>query len=233
MQNVKADSDRGGYRESPLKFISRNRELWGRMCEHFKIDPKAPQYHLGEGSNGEVFELSDGRVLKLSWDEKEARAAARVAGNEDPLGNVFKCSGVAEVRTKEGSVWAIMQEKLSKMSASDPWVPFIDCWAQYSGPDDYITPEYIPDFLEYAEKFMHLKDDDDWNEGFKPWITQVAAYLGSPNINIKFSDLHTGNVMKRGSQYVLIDLGYSVVPETPIHVVSRRLLALADNIPVK
>lgn len=213
---------------SPLEIFEdgeRGRKLWRKLCEHFKIDPKAAQHKLGSGTQGEAFELADGRVLKLTWDEREAEAAALVARTPDPHGNVVKVFGVARIKGF-AQVWAIVMEKLQRLPKGDPFITYSDTWNEFSNerdPPANILPEVVDQYIAEMESSYGFSDPE-W-EKFKQWIGEVAVYLES--IGVKFHDFWHGNLMKRGSQYVVIDLGYSISKEyAPIDTIAK-ILAMA------
>lgn len=229
MSQIRADdkqsrqaTPKGG---SPLEVFEdgeRGKKLWRKLCEHFGIDPKAAQHRLGTGTQGEAYELADGRVLKLTWDEKEAQAAALVARTPDPAGNVVKITGVVRIKGYV-QIWAIVMEKLQKIPAGDPFRIYADTWNEYSNsrsPPFNILPETIDGFIDEMESSYGFSDPE-WQK-FKQWIGEVAVYLES--IGVEFHDFWHGNLMKRGSQYVVIDLGYSMSREhAPIDTIAKML----------
>lgn len=228
MDRIAEADERQPRSGSPLEVFEdgeRGKQLWRKLCDHFKIDPKAPQHKLGSGTQGEVFELADNRVLKLTWDEREAEAAAVIARTPDPNGNVVRIHGVVRIKGFV-QIWAIVMEKLSKTPANDPFSGYADVWQEYSGetsPPALLLPDTIEEFFNSMEETYNFSDPE-WAT-FKQWLGEVASYLD--HVGIEFHDFWHGNLMKRGNQYVLIDLGYSKSKQyAPVDTISK-LLAMA------
>lgn len=210
----------------------RGSELWQKVCRHFGIDPKAAQHLLGEGTQAEVYEVEGGRVLKFTWDDLDARALALTAQHPDPHGNVVRVlrnhnAGVVEVRSSVGSIYVMEVERLTKLNQAEPFGFWIKAWHLYAvGAFPYkdVAPQNLDAFFDDMEK-KYGNDREGWEE-FKVWIEQLANYL--VDSGIRYHDLWIENVMKRGSNYVVIDLGYSHSDRAgPISVISRYLDRLA------
>jgi hypothetical protein len=200
------------------------KKLWIKLCERIEVDPKAPQHPLGSGTQGLVFELPDGSALKLTLDRQEAKAAALVARKPDPKGNVVHAYTVLKVVNNDTdiAIWAIVMEKLKRLPPGDPFAEYADAWGRYQM---CIHPKNLDGFFD--EVGVEFQDGPKWKE-FCDWLADVAEYL--KGIGVMFHDLWSGNVMMRGNQHVLIDLGYSQsMKEAPIDVVSR-MLALAKQV---
>jgi hypothetical protein len=117
-------------------------------------------------------------------------------------------------------------EKLTKMPPNDPWVGFLHMH-ETEASSHAILPEEIEEFVEVVENLykgphQNLMTDPDWKP-FKTWMMGIAQYL--QRLGIRYHDLHEGNVMMRGDQHVMIDLGYSKAPKQEIDTIARLIEA--------
>lgn len=225
--------------DSVLKPFSdeNGRVLWAKLCEFIGVDPKAPQHSLGGGTRGEAFLLPDNRVLKLTWDKSEAEAAAVVSAHPDPKGNVVRIApnGVVQINVpkngfRTGALYAIVQEHLTPMPDNDPFNDFAALWTDISGSFEnplLIEPQSIRKFFDEAENVHGVEFDEGWGD-FADWLIDVAKYLKS--VGVQYHDLHPSNVMMRGDQHVVIDLGYSRSKAVPEIETIAKLLAAAQAI---
>jgi hypothetical protein len=177
----------------------------------------------GVGTRGVVFDVGDGRILKLTRDDTEARIASSLVGNDNE--NLTRYYEV--VRFGDTDVYGILQEKLTPLTNEEIKTlnnalvkTRLPVWIYKSGYDfdkaKEMTKQYIKD--EY-KKFV---DGKKFSEA-KAWINEInplwnllsreykirglAAAL--KELGIDFHDYHGGNFMRRGNTLVLIDLGYS------------------------
>lgn len=181
---------------------------------------------LGTGTRGTAFEFGD-KVLKVTNDAQEARAAATLVGKD--VQNV--CRYFAVVKFGDTDNYGIVQEKLKPLPAeaakefNDALVATgLPIWIKRAGGSwdeaKKLTKEYIlgqvkkkfgdnlnsPKAQEYARSI-----NSSWNDLVKKYglrdIFNTLTELG-----IDFHDYHAGNMMVRDDgTLVLIDLGMSKI----------------------
>lgn len=179
------------------------------------------------GTRGTAFDLGNGKILKITNDEKEAMTSSILVGKELP--NIVKFYAVW--RFKDTNFYGIMQEKLEPLPDADG-KEFNDAliatrlpvWIHESGYDfekaKELTKKYIisqvkkkfssnPNSPE-AQQYAHAINSK-WNVLVKKFnmrdIFNTLKQLG-----IDFHDFHAGNLMRRqDGTLVLIDLGMSKV----------------------
>lgn len=197
---------------------------------------------LGEGSMGVAYELKDGRVLKITTDPTEARAAYYVL----KLKGVKGIARIDQVfRFPDMEIYGVVQEKLQPLPEN---VDKLFLWA----------------FKEIVWKLFGRKGAGNTDRGWKFMVNRVQQELvdaspaekkaatkalevyqrlGLDKImdalvakGIRFHDLHPGNLMMRKpGEYVVIDLGVSDVagggagPPTLESVVDEAIIAIVNE----
>lgn len=162
---------------------------------------------LGGGAYGSVFQINENTVLKVSEDRSEINTMNIVKNNPTPyivkVLDVFRCRIANRVR------YFIVEEKLRE--ATLPWKDFAD-YAMYPTDDAIITKRTVkkaktnpPIELSHLTKTLPCQ--------FK-WLEKIADYFDTHKI--KFSDIHCNNIMRRGRQHVLIDLGVARAPRQTV-----------------
>ena len=161
---------------------------------------------LGEGGYGYAYELDNGRVLKITTDKREANASSLVVGKN--FKNVAKIYEVWEYN-KFASWYFIEQEKLSPINKKD-----VEKWLELDNDKislgKFLHQVFIGELslVDAKEKLEQNKGEPYYN--FVQDMIQAAKELLS--LNIVWKDLHVDNVLKSGSTYKVIDLGYSKSP---------------------
>ena len=169
--------------------------------------------YLGEGMCGKAYALSNGKVLKVTDDRKEANACEIIRGKT--LKNVYKIFDVFEFESDslqwDVEWYGIVQERLQKIENSDMSIAVIEQFknARTIYPIDKRI-EVIRDRLEInsinlnKENIKLIYDLSNGQEELK-------------HFGIDFKDYHSGNIMKRkNGDYVIIDLGLSESPHAKI-----------------
>jgi hypothetical protein len=160
---------------------------------------------IGGGDNGMAYEAQyNGKsvILKLTKDPTEARASNHIKGkNSKHIVHIYDVFRFPDI-----SAYGIVEERLSPMSDDEERkFSIMDTLIVKSGAlanmkeGDWngivkkvkkYDSSLLPGFLSFAERFQ-----------LKEILDELKAN------RIKYDDLHSGNVMKRGSDYVVIDLG--------------------------
>ncbi len=154
-----------------VKFLEANRD---RLLKRGIIMSDPPK-QVGVGTKGAAFELRDGRVIKVTSDQAEARASALIMKHPGEhlvkTFDVFRFPLLAGQEMGDG-IYGIVKEKLSPLSES--------------------------------ERHLFWSAEGQRQLGFN----EITAELEAAGIR-NFMDFHPGNIMKRGSAYVLVDPGHS------------------------
>lgn len=219
-------------------------QLWAKLCTVYKIDPDGQYPQIGSGSFGDAFDLHDGTVLKLTEDETEAVAAAKLLHRNDTphLVRIFAVHFLKTGNTNK--LWAIRQEKLQP--ADHKYVTMSSIWRKwrnYSSNERYITQKTVKEFEKGWAQFAEYVTDSDLIKqrdvkDFCKWLDDVAQETAA--VGIKFWDLHGGNIMRREGasnlidDHVIIDMGQSKVegeePEVDELEHEARMSALFDAV---
>jgi hypothetical protein len=184
---------------------------------------------IATGTRGTALETPDGKVLKVTNDEKEAAASAALTGLGGDVPGVVKVYGVWNLG--DSNVFAILQEKLVPISDAEGKefnsalvITAVPLWIPKSGGDwavvkektkAHIAAKAKKDFAGVsspeAQEFVK-KANTAWNLLVTKFhlrdLFQTLTAIG-----IDFHDYHAGNMMKRPDtgELVLIDLGMSKV----------------------
>lgn len=207
-----------------------SRKLLPQLIEHFNRIPKIKLHKkmipelLGKGADGFAFGLDNKLVLKITKDESEASAmnTLRITGKSDFFVDVY---GVIKVNSAVGVRHCILMERLNK---PDPtWALFINqvgllltLVSVKTESIGYLTEEIAGDIAGIAQLIrdgeeVHLPGfgmiTDKHVRAFDPdkleWLRGVGAELD--RLEIGWGDFHSGNIMRRGADHVMIDLGRS------------------------
>jgi cytidyltransferase-like protein len=184
---------------------------------------------LGEGSKGIAYDIGDGRVLKVTTDETEARASMHILNKNTE----YVCRIFDVFRFKELDLFGIIQEKLEKLTGNEKKE------LEFAMEDQIML---VGRAWKYEERAIRYKIEDYAYEAEEKGheVSPKAAELDKALIIAKkynvpemvdevrsngiiFKDYHSGNIMKRGNRYVLIDLGYSVSPATHVPTLESRI----------
>jgi hypothetical protein len=197
--------------------------IWKKLKKYADL-PDGPYEVLGKGTRGTAYAVSPLVVLKVTGDHTEAVGAALIRDTPDPLGNAQSILSVWELRRPGVQAWAIVQERLSPLEDDDPWIEIADLWPAWARANGYlpIWPENIQLFVDDVETSELVDTDDPEWIAFKSWFFGLGAYLES--IELRYHDFWHRNLLRRGSQHVAIDFGYSLSDARPppkIDVISK------------
>jgi len=181
-----------------------------------------PKTFLGEGNFAEVYWLNSQRkkALKITTDPLDAYALQRV--HNKPQRHLVKVYDVFEIVPRK--LWGSVVEKLTSLSQSDKqdWDQFWNDLNSYldSAINELnsfgLSPEFASELVdliesEQEEGIISVEvPGDPILEALQNWGKELQA------LNIKIFDLHSGNVMMRRDNYILVDLGYGEVSATRI-----------------
>lgn len=158
---------------------------------------------LGGGAYGTVFQINKDTVLKVSEDRTEINTMNIVKNH--PMPYIVRVLDVFRCRIANRTFYFIIEELLKQ--AMGPWKDFAD-YAMAPVDDVCITRRSVKRAkktpaieLQHLQKYLPCQ----WK-----WLENVAAYFDAHKI--KFADIHNNNIMRRGRQHVLIDLGVAKAP---------------------
>jgi hypothetical protein len=168
---------------------------------------------LGEGTQGTAFLLKNGKVLKITEDQTEAKASAIIAGKM--TNNLVRVERVF-LFGKTG-LYGIVMENLEPLSGLEE-----DFWDNFRDLFEDIDPGKTIKWKELQSLIYYKLQDDGYEEDEIYGYLDEAEENNLPQIinelykyGIVFWDYHGKNLMKRGNQTVLIDLGYSNINKNP------------------
>lgn len=154
---------------------------------------------LGAGYYGVAYHINKNTVLKVSRDQSEINTMSLVKSK--PCKYIVKVIDTFKMKLNGHMRYFIVQEYLSQPERK--WKSFCNDFYDYD-----LEPESV---------FNKIKTDKKSYSRYKTqfnWALNVSKYF--KRNKIKFSDLHSGNIMKRNRQHVLIDLGVSRSPKQKI-----------------
>lgn len=186
---------------SPTQAVERYRELLSRRGLNVDVSRS-----LGSGYHGEAFELSNGKVLKVTDDADEVRAAQHLKGKKlRHVVNVF------DVFSFPGGAWfGIVVERLKELpnDVKDVLMAINDRPA--GGTTSY--EQFVADLPP-----AHVKTLERWK--FRELYDELVAN------KIVYRDWHGENVMTRGArEFVLADLGGDTISPGKVPPVIERAL---------
>lgn len=178
--------------------------------------PQHPQV-LGQGTRGTAYVIGGGKVLKLTDDESEAAAAAKL--RDLKVDFAVHIEAVFQMRDYYG----IIQEQLQPLpahakaaiEASLTRTDFREKIAE-GGFQNFMkkSKEELDELARDGEHNLILRFKSAYETLEKYGVFEIAKGLES--IGIEFTDYHTGkgdgnhgNLMLRGDKVVVLDLGYS------------------------
>jgi len=186
--------------------------------------------HVGQGSFGVAFDANfKGKnvVLKITSDKSEANASNHIIGKK--LKHIVHIYDV--FKFKDTIYYGVLQEKLQKLHESEKdnfnTLVFIMQKAK-------VGPELIKGDIDAALDKVEKTFADKPNT-IKFFAQAVVSFDFDKIIEelasngIQFIDYHGGNLMKRGEDFVLIDLGMSRVPNTNIPILETIMRLLTEK----
>lgn len=193
------------------------------VAEWSGVNPNTEPVVLGEGANGVAFGFGD-KVIKITKDDDEATASANIQGYG--LRNVGIIHKVAYL--PDQGLYLIVQERYEGLGITERQAveAFASVWSsiimQYGDADEILENERpFEMFWEFVER-AGTRRGRGWRD---LWTTLNAGEVGRiyrdvfeglltgllslREHGISYSDIHEGNVLKDGEDYVIIDLGLS------------------------
>lgn len=187
---------------------------------------------LGVGTRGAAFAIGD-KVLKVTADDREAQAAARLIGSKhNNLVKVYKV-----IKFGKTGAYGVFQEKLNPLP-SDQETEFnnalvntgLPVWIKAANYDwgqakvkvkQYIlkkVKDKVGNFNSPEAQELVKKANADWQLLVNKYkIGELFDEIKALGVN--FSDFHAGNLMRRADgTLVIIDLGNSVIQGADGHV---------------
>lgn len=188
---------------------------------------------LGRGQMGIAFDAGNGKVLKVTTDRSEATSSNKIVGKN--YNHIVRIEDTFRFKTSDGSkIYGIVQEKLTPLSdqerrevddafdlirekenllktiATKSWEHlkqelFDEISKEVAG--EIGIPETSPAFQNKVRKVSMRKHSYIVSLLEKYKISEMMKELR--NAKIEFADYHSGNIMKRGNDYVINDLGAS------------------------
>lgn len=181
-----------------------------------------PGMEIGRGTQGIAYDCGGNKVLKVTVDRDEAEASMKIRGKKMKhvvhVFDVFKFPGKKLFKSDADELFGVVQEKLAKLSNKESadfeqasrYLEKVDHFWEQLPPETFAKKleEKIAKYPEMAEQFR-------WAAGVaeKFGCRELAAELKSHGI--EWVDMHAGNIMKRGQDYVAVDLGASDVDAPP------------------
>jgi len=168
-----------------------NKALWKKLVKRLKLK-KSPTY-LDSGSYGTVYDLHNGKVLKLSIDIEEAQAATYFKNN--PNIYIAKVYDVFYAKFRDIIYACIVSEKLNELTINQ--YTFICKAAPFIHQFDNRAIELIKTHLNNKQR-VH-------------WLSQLINFFKSYNIN--YTDFHEGNLLRDSNNEIrIIDFGKFSIP---------------------
>lgn len=212
--------------------------IWIALAKTLQLDSTVPLRKIGEGSNGTAYLTSANNVLKMTRDRTEALAMTKLIGKTSHyIVDVFRALNIGN------KLYAISMEKL--MPPDPDWKKFFAATEKYFSMEEPVSDETVAAFAAQWQKeapaaaMVRADEMDDWgdiNPGDDVQLDNLNTKTGVPwpgpyddkkihwlqglaheliGLDIKFGDMNQGNIMKRGGDHVVIDLGMSRTNSAP------------------
>lgn len=192
----------------PQDLIKLTDRILNTIQSNFLVQPVK---HLGSGDLGAAFLVKSKygeAVLKLSMDEKEAQVAGCLLNSEGHP-NVIKIYDV--VKINKVGLYVLLEEYGGEpLTNDDPLKDVIDGLKdnEYGALDiDSIKDSSVPGMQEIYSAYL--------------WLNKTCDFT--------WEDLHSGNIVKRGSTYKIIDIG-NTKPGSGTYQELSLLESILDNI---
>lgn len=212
--------------------------IWIALAKTLQLDSTVPLRKIGEGSNGTAYLTSANNVLKMTRDRSEAIAMTKLIGKTSRyIVDVFRALNIGN------KLYAISMEKL--VPPDPDWKKFFAATEKYFSMEEPVSDETVASFAAQwqqeapAAAMVRADEMDDWgdiNPGNDVQLDKLNIKQGVPwpgpfdekkihwlqglahelvGLDIKFGDMNQGNIMKRGGDHVVIDLGMSRTNSAP------------------
>jgi cytidyltransferase-like protein len=209
------------------KIIDANKEALARHDVHVGRQ-------LGSGAKGMAFSAGSGKALKITKDADEARASNLLKKKSlKYVAKIFDVFRFKEIPDSSDTYYGIVLEELKPISAEDEqeFNEAIMTFDETLGPDWFTKNK--KELLSWAEMIAqnnpHKKEEIQ--KAFRSLekfnYFKIIEELASHNVD--FADLHPGNLLKRGDEYVAIDLGVSSSPGKEPDVLEVRQISEDDK----
>jgi len=172
--------------------------------------------NLGSGANGFVYDMSDGKVAKITKDRTEANATYRIKGKR--LKNVYEIYEVFELG--DLGIFLIIQEKLQPLNPiiEKYWTPAQTALGGFRVNPSEASRTFDKYWiaLERHHSFPSM-DSTEYLESKRAFLEVGNGLKELQKNEIKWHDWHIGNIMQKSSgAYSIIDLGVSQSPMVSI-----------------
>ena len=191
------------YKTISSKDIPLDAETTEKLCLYLEENhaPVQRPRFLGSGSFGYAFKINSEKAVKITSDDKEAWVAEFLRQQKlpatSPLVRIFD---VVELYNTDGEpIYAIVEELLSK--APKKWKTLATSLLAY---DERQEPDYDDGSFYFGQKTLDELDDEDLPADEEKWVTKFLKTL--IKLDIKYMDLHEGNILMRGDYPVAIDI---------------------------
>ena len=154
---------------------------------------------LAKGGDALVFNLSSGRVLKITRSKTDAELLAATSARSSPY--VAKAHDVFSISVEGRSRYAIVMDHLKPLSPG--WSKFFSYFSNAHIALQGDPPKMLKAFQKTYPRTSVTDEQRDW-------IIGAFSYLSG--LGITFHDFHSGNMMMRGSTPQIVDLGDSDGP---------------------
>jgi hypothetical protein len=154
---------------------------------------------LAKGTDSLVFNLSSGRVLKITRSKTDAELLAATSARSSPY--VAKAHDVFSITVEGRSRYAIVMDHLKPLSPG--WSKFFSYFSNAHIALQGDPPKMLKAFQKSYPRTSVTDEQRDW-------IIGAFSYLSG--LGITFHDFHSGNMMMRGSTPQIVDLGDSDGP---------------------
>lgn len=168
---------------------------------------------LGQGFFGDVFWLGDRKkVIKVTNDYEDAYASTIVKRKPDR--NIVRVYTVFAFTDSYPAIYGIVNEKLTPLGSSEKAQinHLRKIWDKAVGQRTFITRENLDTFLDSSQ----IEEVTDEQFAMLKTISDVFA-----DRHIKWRDLSGDNIMMRGRDWVVSDLGFSECLKQQIPVLGR------------
>jgi hypothetical protein len=179
--------------------MSHRERIAEQLADHLCLEIKS---FLGKGLQGEAYLTNSGQVLKITNDEEEYYICTSLIGKN--VKHIYKIYATYRLLVDGSTYFGILEERLNTseeklldtFQSDSEFIPLCHKFirgglstSELIGVAQKVVVEY-PKYSFYVNQF-------------------ILMAIASKEVGVTISDMHSGNVGRKGDHLVLFDLGYS------------------------
>jgi hypothetical protein len=184
--------------------VSYGRQIADELAEHLCLEVVEC---LGEGLQGQAFLMNSGQVLKVTNDESEYFVCTSLINKS--VKHIYKIYSTYRLRVNGGDLFGILEERLdtSEVESLNEFqmvTEFPNSCMLFINDNTYSNPSDYSELRSEADSIIRAYPK--YTFFVNQYLEMTLACL---NVGVSNSDMHSGNVGRKGDHLVVFDLGFS------------------------